>query len=192
MSDLHGSPAAIIKLCFIVKAPQSVWAKSIIQKLALKKIWLFLLWLCSRLIKYTSSLFISSSHLFLTWKILPMQHERIQSVTNKWWMRVEMEREWWVYAEKGRRKTKETNPSQISRCTSSQPVTSTMQRCNKGEVNRQYPNSASTKLAPGCTITTKGAPSAPPIPPSPLLLASVTPLNGGAIWEVEIYAVKWR
>lgn len=37
MSDLHGSPAAVIKMCFIAKAPQSVWAKSIIQKLGLKK-----------------------------------------------------------------------------------------------------------------------------------------------------------
>lgn len=147
MSDLHGSLAAIIKMCFIVKAPRNVWAKSIIHKLALKKKTEFSHYdYAPRLIKYTSSLFLSSSHLFLTWKILPMQHERIQSVTNKWWMRVEMKREWWVYAEKGRRE-KKPDPSRISRCTSSQPLTSTMQRCNKGEVNRQYPNSASTKLA---------------------------------------------
>lgn len=170
MSDLHDSPAAIIKMCFIAKAPQSVWAKSIIQKLGFKKkkTRLFLLWLSSHLIKYETSLFISSSHLFLTWKILPMQHERIQSVRNKWWMHVEMEREWWVYAEKGRKKTRKTNDSQISCCTSSQPVTPTMHRCNKGEVNPQYPNSASTKLAPGCTITTKGAFYTPPLPPTPV------------------------
>lgn len=108
MSDLHDSPAAIIKMCFIAKAPQNVWAKSIIQKLGLnKKTRWFLLWLSSHLIKYETALFISSSHLFLTWKILPMQHERIQSVRNKWWMHVEMEREWWVYAEKGRKKERQ-------------------------------------------------------------------------------------